>query len=129
MYKRQGVDPLRRVIAPRLWAGLISMPTLMLIFSAVSIIGGYWISVKVLGVNSGAFWGNMQNSVSFSQDILDGVIKSIVFGFVVIWIALYQGYFALPTSEGIARATTKCVVYSSLAVLGLDFMLTAMMFK
>ncbi|NCX93754.1 MAG: lipid asymmetry maintenance ABC transporter permease subunit MlaE [Gammaproteobacteria bacterium] len=127
--RMMGVDPLRRVIAPRLWAGIISMPLLMLIFSAVSVLGGYWVGVTWLGVDNGAFWGNMQESVIFQDDVLNGFIKSVVFGWVVVWIALYQGYFCTPTSEGIARATTRTVVYSSLAVLGFDFFLTAVMFK
>ncbi len=123
-----GVDPIRRVIAPRFWAGQISMPLLTLVFSAVAIYGGYAVGVKWLGVSAGAFWNNMHASVSFTQDILNGVIKSIVFGTVITWIAVYQGYACVPTSEGIAKATTKTVVYGSLAVLGLDFLLTAVMF-
>lgn len=123
-----GIDPLRRVIAPRFWAGQISMPILTVIFIAVAILGGYAVGVKWLGVDEGAFWSNMQSSVNFRHDIMNGVIKSIVFGFVITWIAVYQGMECLPTSEGIGRATTKTVVYSSLAILGLDFFLTAMMF-
>ena len=123
------VNPLRYVVAPRFWAGQISMPLLTLIFSAVAVIGGYWIGVDWLGVSAGPFWNNMQSSVSFSDDILNGVIKSVVFGFVVTWISVYQGFYCKPTSEGIARATTRTVVYSSLAILGLDFFLTAIMFK
>ena len=124
-----GVNPLRRIIAPRFWAALVAMPLLMLIFNALSILGGYWIGVCWLGVDSGSFWGNMQQSVSFYEDVLNGLIKSVVFGWVIAWIALYQGYSCQGTSEGIARATTNTVVYSSLAVLGFDFFLTAMMFK
>ncbi len=123
-----GVDPLRRVIAPRLWAGFISMPLLAMIFSAVGIWGGWLVGVEWLGVYDGSFWANMQASVSFEEDILNGIIKSIVFGFVCTWIAVFQGYDSIPTSEGISAATTKTVVYSSLAVLGLDFVLTAVMF-
>ncbi len=123
-----GVDPLRRVIAPRFWAGQISMPLLAMIFSAIAVSGGYMVGVKWLHVDSGAFWANMQTSVDFYDDVLNGVIKSIVFGTVVTWIAVYQGFFCPPTSEGIGRATTKTVVYSSLAVLGIDFFLTAVMF-
>lgn len=123
-----GVDPLHRVIAPRFWAGLISLPLLTLIFNAVAIIGGYLVGVDWLGVDSGAFWSNMQNSVDFREDIINGIIKSIVFGGVVTWIAVYQGLNSEPTSEGIGRATTNSVVYSSLCVLGLDFFLTAVMF-
>lgn len=123
-----GIDPLRRVIAPRFWAGQISMPILTVIFIAVAILGGYAVGVRWLGVDEGAFWSNMQSSVHFRHDIMNGVIKSIVFGFVITWIAVYQGMECLPTSEGIGRATTKTVVYSSLAILGLDFFLTAVMF-
>nr|WP_285903095.1 lipid asymmetry maintenance ABC transporter permease subunit MlaE [Alkalimarinus sediminis] len=123
-----GVDPLRRVIAPRLWAGFISMPLLAMIFSVVGIWGGMLVGVDWLGVYEGSFWANMQSSVSFQDDILNGVIKSVVFGFVCTWIAVFQGYDSVPTSEGISAATTKTVVYSSLAVLGLDFVLTAVMF-
>ena len=124
-----GVDPLRRIIAPRFWAGQISMPILMFVFSAVAILGGYWVGVSWLGVDGGSFWNNMQSSVDFYDDILNGLIKSIVFGFVVTWIAVYQGFFCVPTSEGIAKATTRTVVYASLAILGVDFFLTALMFR
>ncbi len=123
-----GVDPLRRVIAPRLWAGFIAMPVLAIIFSAVGIWGGMLVGVDWLGVFGGSFWGNMQSSVDFVDDVLNGVIKSVVFGFVCTWIAVYQGYDCVPTSAGISSATTKTVVYSSLAVLALDFVLTAVMF-
>lgn len=123
-----GVDPLWRVISPRFWAGQIAMPLLALIFSAVAIGGGYMVSVEWLGVDGGAFWSNMQASVNFYDDVVNGIIKTIVFGFIIVWIALYQGYSCLPTAEGIGYATTRTVVYSSLAVLGADFMLTAVMF-
>lgn len=123
------VDPLWKIIAPRFWAGVISLPILSMIFSAVAIYGGYLVGVRWLGVDSGSFWSNMEAAVNFRVDILNGIIKSIVFGFVVTWIAVYQGYFTVPTSEGISRATTKSVVYSSLMVLGLDFVLTAMMLR
>lgn len=122
-----GVDPLWRVIYPRFWAGFIATPILATIFSAVAIFGGFLIGVEWLGVDAGSFWGNMQAAVNFHDDILNGVIKSCVFGFVVTWIAVFQGYDTVPTAEGIARATTRTVVYSSLAILGLDFVLTAMM--
>lgn len=124
-----GVDPLHRVIAPRFWAGQISLPLLTLIFNAVAIIGGYLVGVKWLGVDAGAFWSNMQATVDFTDDIQNGIIKSIVFASVVTWIAVYQGLDSTPTSEGISQATTKCVVYSSLCILGLDFFLTAVMFR
>jgi phospholipid/cholesterol/gamma-HCH transport system permease protein len=123
-----GVDPLKRVIAPRLWAGFLTMPVLAVIFSVVGIWGGMLVGVDWLGVFEGSFWGNMQSSVDFVDDVMNGVIKSIVFGFVCAWIAVYQGYDCVPTSAGISSATTKTVVYSSLAVLGLDFVLTAVMF-
>ncbi|MBS0290132.1 MAG: lipid asymmetry maintenance ABC transporter permease subunit MlaE [Proteobacteria bacterium] len=123
-----GVDPLRRIVAPRFWAGQISLPILTLIFSCVAIYGGHMIGVQWLGVDNGAFWANMRSSVNFYEDVLNGIIKSIVFGGVVTWIAVYQGYVCQPTSEGISRATTRTVVFSSLAILGLDFLLTAMMF-
>lgn len=122
-----GVDPLSRVIYPRFIAGVISLPVLGLIFSVVAIYGGYFIGVHWLGVDAGSFWSNMQAAVNFRIDVLSGIIKSIVFAFVVTWIALYQGFECEPTASGISQATTKTVVYSSLAVLGLDFILTAMM--
>lgn len=122
-----GVDPLRRIISPRLWAGFYAMPILTMIFSAVAIFGGYLVGVVWLGLDAGSFWGNMQTSVDFREDILNGLIKSIVFGGVCTWIAVYQGYSCVPTAEGISRSTTKTVVYSSLAVLGLDFVLTSLM--
>lgn len=123
-----GVDPLRRIIAPRFWAGQISLPLLSMIFTCVAIYGGYMVGVLWLGVDEGAFWANMQASVDFHEDVLNGIIKSIVFGAVVTWISVYQGYICLPTAEGIGKATTRTVVFSSLAVLGLDFLLTAVMF-
>nr|WP_284246589.1 lipid asymmetry maintenance ABC transporter permease subunit MlaE [Thalassotalea insulae] len=122
------VDPLRRVIAPRFWAGFISLPLLAAIFSAVGILGAHLVGVDWLGVDSGTFWSVMQSQVSFQDDVLNGVIKSVVFAFVVTWIAVYKGYDCEATSEGISRATTATVVQSSLLVLGLDFILTALMF-
>jgi phospholipid/cholesterol/gamma-HCH transport system permease protein len=121
------VDPIRRVIAPRLLAGFISMPLLTIIFNAVSVFGAYLVGVQWLGLDAGAFWSNMQASVDFHSDVMNGIYKSIIFGLVVTWIALHQGYDAVPTSLGISNATTRAVVHSSLAVLGLDFVLTAMM--
>jgi len=123
------IDPLRFVLAPRFWAGVISMPILAAIFSAVGVIGGYVVGVLMIGVDSGAFWSQMQGGVDVWQDVGNGVIKSIVFGIAVTFIALYQGYAAKPTPEGVARATTRTVVFASLAVLGLDFLLTALMFN
>ena len=122
-----GVDPLWRVIAPRFWAGVIALPTLSLIFCAVAILGGYFVGVEWLGIDDGSFWSNMRQSVDFRIDVLSGVIKSIAFGFLVTWIAVFQGFNAMPTSEGISHATTKTVVFSSLIILGMDFILTAMM--
>ncbi len=122
-----GVDPLWRVIAPRFWGGFISMPLLDVIFSIVAIWGGYWVGVEWLGIDGGSFWSNMQASVDFHLDLMSGIIKSLVFGAVVTWISVYQGMAAIPTAAGVSRATTRTVVYSSLAVLGLDFILTAMM--
>lgn len=122
------VDPLRRIVAPRFWAGFISLPLLAAIFSTVGILGAHLVGVNWLGVDSGTFWSVMQSQVDFQGDILNGVIKSVAFAFVVTWIAVYKGYSCEPTSEGISRATTSTVVQSSLLVLGLDFILTALMF-
>ncbi|MBY0378390.1 MAG: lipid asymmetry maintenance ABC transporter permease subunit MlaE [Gammaproteobacteria bacterium] len=122
-----GVDPLGRIMLPRLLGGFISMPLLTIIFCAVAIWGGDLIGVKWLGVDAGAFWSNMQASVDFRLDVINGIIKSAVFGVVITWMAVYQGAAATPTAEGISHATTRTVVYSSLMVLGLDFVLTAMM--
>ncbi|GMV68112.1 MAG: ABC transporter permease [Pseudomonadota bacterium] len=122
------VDPVRRVVAPRFLAGLLSMPLLSAIFTALGIYGGYLVGVELLGVDAGAYWGQIQNAATFEDDVLNGIIKSLVFGIVVSWIAVYQGYHAQPTSEGVSRATTSTVVVSSLAILGLDFVLTGLMF-
>jgi len=121
------VDPLAQVVLPRLLAGFIVMPILAIIFNAVAIYGGYLVGVQWLGLDAGAFWSNMQASVDFHTDVLNGIIKSIVFGFVAIWVAVYQGYYAEPTALGISRVATRTVVYTSVAVLGLDFVLTALM--
>jgi phospholipid/cholesterol/gamma-HCH transport system permease protein len=123
------VNPLQRVVAPRFWAGVIAMPILATIFSAVGVIGGYLVGVKLIGVDEGAFWSQMQAGVDVWKDIANGVIKSVVFGFAVTFIALYQGYEAQPTPEGVSRATTRTVVIASLTVLWLDFLLTALMFN
>lgn len=122
------IDPLRVVIAPRFWAGLIAVPLLAMIFTSIGILGAYVIGVMQLGLDSGVFWNSMQKGVDFNHDVLSGIIKSIVFGVVMIWIALYQGYYATPTSEGVSKATTQTVVTSCLTVLGLDYILTAIMF-
>jgi len=122
------VDPIRRIVAPRFLAGILSMPLLATIFSAVGILGGYFVGVGLLGVDDGAFWSQMQAKVDWREDVINGIIKSVAFGVVVTWIAVFEGYDATPTTEGVSRATTRTVVYASLAVLGLDFVLTALMF-
>ncbi|MDM8558194.1 lipid asymmetry maintenance ABC transporter permease subunit MlaE [Candidatus Parabeggiatoa sp. HSG14] len=123
------VNPLRRVVAPRFFAGVISMPLLAAIFSAVGILGGYLVVVELLGVDAGSYWSQMQDKTDFMEDVWGGIIKSIVFGVVVTWIAVFEGYDCTPTSEGVSRATTRTVVHASLATLGLDFVLTALMFS
>lgn len=123
------VNPIARIIAPRFWAGVISMPLLAAIFSAVGVFGGYFVGVVQIGVDEGSFWSQMQAAVDFREDILNGVIKSFVFGSVVTVIALFEGYDAPPTAEGVSGATTRTVVTSSLAILMLDFVLTAIMFR
>jgi phospholipid/cholesterol/gamma-HCH transport system permease protein len=122
------VDPVRRVLVPRFWAGVIAMPILAAVFSAVGIMGGWVVGVQLIGVDAGAFWSQMQSGVDVWSDVANGVIKSIAFGITVTLVALYEGWHAKPTPEGVARATTRTVVVSSLAVLGLDFLLTALMF-
>lgn len=122
------VDPLRRIIAPRFWAGTISLPLLTIVFVAVGVWGGFIVGVDWKGIDSGFFWSATQDAIDWHYDIANCVIKSVVFAIVVTWIALFNGYDAIPTSEGISQATTRTVVHSSLAVLGLDFILTALMF-
>ncbi len=122
------VDPYSRVVAPMFWGGFISMPLLAAIFSAMGIFGGYLIAVVVIGVDAGAFWSQMQSNVDLWDDVFNGVIKSIVFGFAVTAIAVFEGYDAPPTAEGVSHAVTRTVVTSALAVLALDFVLTAFMF-
>ncbi|CAM5193355.1 Phospholipid/cholesterol/gamma-HCH transport system permease protein OS=Castellaniella defragrans OX=75697 GN=HNR28_002093 PE=3 SV=1 [Castellaniella defragrans] len=122
------VDPIRRVLAPRFWGGVIAMPILAAVFSMVGIIGGWFVGVVLIGIDPGAFWSQMQGGVDVVNDVLNGVLKSVVFGIVVTLIALYQGWTSLPTPEGVSRATTRTVVNGALAVLGLDFLLTALMF-
>ena len=123
------VDPIARVIAPRFWAGVISMPLLAAMFSGMGVFGGYLVGVRLIGVDEGSFWSQMQAAVDFQEDILNGVIKSVVFGIAVTWIAVFEGYDAPPTAEGVSGATTRTVVTSSLSILALDFMLTAFMFR
>ncbi len=122
------VDPVKRIITPRFLAGLICMPLLAALFSAIGVMGGHMIGVGMLGVDDGSFWSQMQSSIDFRHDIINGMIKSLVFGFSATLIALFEGYDCLPTSEGVSRATTRTVVNSAFAVLGLDFILTALMF-
>ncbi len=122
------VDPIARVVGPRFWGGVFSMPLLAALFSIVGIFGGYLVVVVTIGVDSGAWWSQMQNAVDFRDDILNGVVKSLVFGIAVTAIAVFEGYDAPPTAEGVSHATTRTVVTSSLAILGLDFVLTAFMF-
>ncbi len=123
------VNPIARIVAPRFWAGVLSMPLLAALFSAMGIFGGYLVGVKLIGVDEGSFWAQMQASVDFREDIINGVIKSFVFGIIISWIAVYEGYDAEPTAEGVSGATTRTVVTSSLAVLAADFILTAFMFR
>jgi phospholipid/cholesterol/gamma-HCH transport system permease protein len=123
------VDPVRRILAPRFWGAVIAMPLLAAVFSAVGIIGGWVVGVLMIGIDAGSFWSQMQGGVDVWQDVGNGVIKSVVFGFAVSFIALLQGYQAQPTPEGVAHATTRTVVVASLTVLGLDFVLTALMFS
>ena len=122
------IDPLRQVIAPRFWAGVISMPLLAMMFTAVGIFGGHIVGVEWKGIDHGSFWSILQASVEWRQDIVNCLIKSTAFAIVVTWIALYRGYQVIPNPEGISQATTQTVVQSSLAVLALDFLLTAIMF-
>jgi phospholipid/cholesterol/gamma-HCH transport system permease protein len=122
------IDPLKRIISPRFLAGWLSMPLLAAIFSTIGVLGGHLVGVGMLGVDDGAYWAQMQTNIDFYDDIINGIIKSVVFGFVVTWIALFEGYDAIPTSEGVSRATTRTVVNSAFSILGLDFVLTALMF-
>ena len=118
---------LMKATEPRFWAGVISMPILAVIFTAIGIWGGSLVGVDWKGVDSGSFWAVMQNSVHIS-DLVNGFVKSVIFALAVVWIALFNGYDSIPTSEGISQATTKTVVHASLVILGLDFILTAIMF-
>ena len=122
------VDPLARVVAPRFWGGVISMPLLAALFSTLGVFGAYIVGVRLIGIDAGAFWGNMQAAVDFRNDVVNGVIKSVVFGAAVSLIAVFEGYDAKPTAEGVSSATTRTVVESALAILALDFVLTVFMF-
>ena len=123
------VDPIARVVAPRFWGGVISMPLLAALFSTMGIFGAYLVGVRLIGIDAGAFWGNMQAAVDFRTDIVNGVIKSVAFGAAVSLIAVFEGFDAKPTAEGVSSATTRTVVASSLAILALDFVLTVFMFR
>ncbi len=123
------VDPVRRILAPRFWGGVIAMPLLAAVFSAVGVIGGWLVGVVLIGVDGGAFWGQMQGGVDVWKDVGNGFVKSVVFGVAVTFIAVLQGFVAKPTPEGVSRATTRTVVMASLSVLALDFVLTAFMFS
>lgn len=122
------VNPIRRVLAPRLIGGIISMPLLAALFSMFGVLGGWFVGVGLLGVDDGTYWSQMQSKIDLHEDVYNGVIKSVIFGIVCTWIALFEGYDATPTSEGLSRATTRTVVHSAFAILGLDFILTAIMF-
>lgn len=122
------IDPIKRIISPRFLAGFLAMPLLAALFSSIGVIGGHIVGVGMLGVDEGSYWSQMQASLDFQDDIVNGIIKSIVFGFAVSWIALFEGYDAIPTSEGVSRATTRTVVNSAFTILALDFILTALMF-
>ena len=123
------VDPVSRILAPRFWGGMIAMPVLAAVFSAVGILGGWLVGVVMIGIDAGSFWSQMQGGVDVWRDVGNGIIKSVVFGLTVTFVALYQGFEAQATPEGVSRATTRTVVVASLAVLGLDFLLTATMFS
>ncbi len=123
------VDPVRRILAPRFWAGIVAMPVLAAVFSAVGVLGGWVVAVPLIGIDAGSFWSQMQGGVDVFRDVGNGILKSIAFGFTVTFVALLQGYTAKPTPEGVSRATTRTVVAASLSVLALDFVLTALMFS
>ena len=123
------VDPMQRVIAPRFWGGLIALPLLTAVFNAVGVIGGWLVCVPLIGIDSGAFWSQMQNGVDVWSDVGNSGLKSLAFGITVSFVALLQGYVARPTAEGVARATTRTVVMASLLVLGIDFLMTAWLFS
>jgi phospholipid/cholesterol/gamma-HCH transport system permease protein len=124
-----GVDPIARILAPRFWAGVFTMPILAAVFSAMGIVGGWVVGVVLIGIDPGSFWGQMQGGVDFLKDVLNGALKSFIFGITVTFVALYQGFEAQPTPEGVSKSTTQTVVVASLFVLGLDFVLTALMFS
>lgn len=122
------VNPIARVVAPRFWAGVLSMPVLAALFNMMGIFGGYLVGVLLIGIDEGTYWSQMQNAVDLYVDVVNGLIKSLVFGAAVTLIAVFEGYDAQPTAAGVSAATTRTVVTSALAVLALDFVLTAFMF-
>ncbi|MBT7410445.1 MAG: ABC transporter permease, partial [Methylococcales bacterium] len=117
----------KRIIAPRFFAGVISVPLLTIIFSSLAVFGGYFVGVGLLGVDDGAFWSQIQSKIDFNDDLLNGLLKSFVFGVIVSWLAVFEGYDTVPTSSGISHATTRTVVHSAIAILAVDFILTALM--
>jgi len=123
------VDPIARVVGPRFSGGVVSMPLLAALFSAIGIFGGYLIAVVLIGVDFGSFWSQMRAAVDWQSDVVNGLLKAFVFGIAVSWIAVFEGYDAMPTAEGVSRATTRTVVISAVAILMLDFILTAFMFR
>jgi len=123
------VNPIARVVAPRFWGGVISMPLLAALFSSMGVLGGWLVGVVFIGVDDGAFWSQMQAGVDFRYDIVNGIIKSFVFGIAVSLIAVFEGYDSVPTAEGVSRAITRTVVTSALSILALDFVLTSFMFR
>jgi len=123
------VNPIARVVAPRFWGGVVSMPLLAALFSAMGVLGGWLVGVVFIGVDDGAFWSQMQAGVDFRFDIVNGIIKSFVFGIAVSLIAVFEGYDSVPTAEGVSRAITRTVVTSALTILALDFVLTSFMFR
>ncbi|MDN0076743.1 lipid asymmetry maintenance ABC transporter permease subunit MlaE [Crenobacter sp. SG2303] len=122
------VNPIARVVAPRFWAGVISMPVLAALFNVMGVFGGYLIGVVMIGLDAGTFWSQMQANVDLHSDVINGLIKSLVFGIAVTLIAVFEGYDATPTASGVSSATTRTVVTSALVILALDFVLTAFMF-
>ncbi|AGH81890.1 ABC-type transporter inner membrane protein [Psychromonas sp. CNPT3] len=123
-----GVSPLKRVLAPRLLAGVITLPMLTLLFNVFAIWGGYLIGVHWMGIDAGSFWSVMQGSVDLFSDVGNGIIKSVIFALIITWVALYNGYYVIPNAQGISRSTTTTVVVSSLLILAMDFILTVFMF-
>lgn len=124
-----GIDPIKKIIMPRFLAGIISMVILSLIFIVVAVLGSYISTVLWLDVDNGAFWNNIKENIDFRIDIINSFIKSLIFGFIITWISVFQGVKSESTNSGIAFATTNSVVYSSFAILGLNFFLTAIMFR